>query len=71
MEDKLIILGRSVTKYIDNLGIEYYLNGEMIVDKDYYFVVWSDTIQPNISEEKRNTILKRIKELSKGKIKIE
>ena len=109
MQNGLIFLGRCGIKYIDDLGIEYYIDGEMIIDKDYDFVVWSDTIQfyddylmehkseniiyeekydknkkciigkfeyinkypSNISTEKRNTILKRIKELSNGKIIIE
>jgi len=45
MEDKLIILGRAGFKYIDENKIEYFINSEMIIDKNYDFAVWSDSIE--------------------------
>ena len=82
-----IILGRSGLKYIDENGIEYFIDSEMIIDKKYDFVLFSNTIKlfedylkegnsenkivSNITKEKQNIILKRIVELSKGKIKIQ
>jgi len=85
--EQIIILGRSGLKYIDENGIEYFIDSEMIIDKKYDFVLFSNTIKlfedylkegnsenkivSNITKEKQNIILKRIVELSKGKIKIQ
>ena len=43
--EKLIILGRAGLKYIDESGIEYFIDSEMIIHKKYDFVLFSDTIK--------------------------
>ena len=43
--EKIIILVRSGLKYIDENGIEYFIDSEMIIDKKYDFVLFSDTIK--------------------------
>jgi hypothetical protein len=44
-KEDLILLGRSELKYIDANGIEYCVNIEMIVNDEYDFVLFSDSLQ--------------------------
>ena len=44
-KDNLQILGRTGFKYTDEFGVEYFIDSEMIVDKEYDFVVWSNSVQ--------------------------
>jgi hypothetical protein len=45
MIEQLILLGRSELKYIDSNGIEYCVNIEMIVNDEYDFVLFPDSLQ--------------------------
>jgi len=42
--DYLIIKGRCGLEYFDELGIVFFIDGEMVVSKDYDFAVYADTI---------------------------
>jgi hypothetical protein len=44
-KDKIELLGRSGLKYIDEFGIEYFIDTEMVVNENYHFVLWSDSIE--------------------------
>ena len=44
MKENLIILGRCGLKYTDELGAEYFVDGEMIVSNEYDYVMWTDSI---------------------------
>ena len=44
MKEKLTILGRCVLKYTDEYGTEFFVDGEMIVDSKYDYVMWKDSI---------------------------
>ena len=44
-KESLIILGRAGFKYVDEFGTEYFIDSEMIIDENYHFVIYSDSIQ--------------------------
>jgi hypothetical protein len=44
-KDKIELLGRAGLKYIDEFGVEYFIDSEMIVNENYHFVLWSDSIE--------------------------
>jgi hypothetical protein len=43
-KEDVIILGRSGMKYIDISGIEYFINSEMVINEEYDFVLYSNSI---------------------------
>jgi hypothetical protein len=45
VDEKLILLGKSELKYIDSNGTEYCVNIEMIVNDEYDFVLYPDSLQ--------------------------
>jgi hypothetical protein len=44
-KDKIELLGRAGLKYIDEFGVEYFIDSEMVVNANYHFVLWSDSIE--------------------------
>lgn len=42
--ESLRILGRCGLKYTDELGTEYFVDGEMVVSNEYDYVMWADSI---------------------------
>ena len=43
-KESLRVLGRCGLKYTDELGTEYFVDGEMIVSNEYDYVMWTDSI---------------------------
>jgi hypothetical protein len=45
IKESLTILGRCGLKYTDEFGTEYFVDGEMIVDSKYDYVMFTDSIE--------------------------
>jgi hypothetical protein len=61
-KENLIILGRIALKYIDEIVVEYIIDGEMVVSDNYDYVIFSDTIQfyeDYIKEKQPDNIIDR------------
>ncbi|MDR1487693.1 MAG: hypothetical protein LBT62_06880, partial [Deltaproteobacteria bacterium] len=75
-KDKIELLGRAGLKYIDEFGVEYFIDTEIVVNENHHFVLWSDSIElfENYLKEKQsgNIIFTKtydkIKKCSIGKI---
>jgi hypothetical protein len=56
IKDKIELLGRAGLKYIDEIGVEYFIDSEIIVNENYHFVLWSDSVEyfENYLKEKQS-----------------
>jgi hypothetical protein len=77
-KEEVKLLGRCGIKYIDKYGTEYFIDGEMVVNINYDFALYSvelyeeyiNKYDSSVSKEKTYEIINRVIELYSNKIRM-